>query len=143
MGGGGGGGERERDVYLHIGKSMQGGSLSLTRGVLGGEKIAFVLVVVVPVVVGSNEDDSQSSGVESLEPHPPKKHCSAKSKKISTQRKYNKKWEKDFLWLEYDHNYQEAFCKVCRKQEPQSLKKKLEVHGLPSRSRTGKRQWRK
>ena len=92
--------------------------------------------------VGSSDDDSQSSDVESLEPHPPKKHCSAKSKKISTQRKYNKKWEKDFLWLEYDHNYQGAFCKVCRKQEPQSLKK-LEVHGLPSRSRTGKRQWRK
>ena len=30
---------------------------------------------------------------------------------------------KDFLWLEYDHNYQEEFCKVCRKQVPQSLKK--------------------
>ena len=64
--------------------------------------------------VGSSEDDSQSSDVESLEPYPPKKH-SAKSKEISIQRKYNKKWEKDFLWLEYDHNYQGAFCKVCRK----------------------------
>ena len=73
--------------------------------------------------VGSSEDDSQSSDVESLEPHPPKKHCSVKSKEISTQRKYNKKWGKDFLWLEYDHNYQGAFCKVCRKQEPQSLQK--------------------
>ena len=53
--------------------------------------------------VGSSEDDSQSSDVESLGPNPPlKKHCSAKSKK-STQRNYNKKWEKDFLWLEYDH----------------------------------------
>ena len=73
--------------------------------------------------VGSGEVDSQSFDVESLEPHPPKKHCSAKSKEISTQRKYNKKWEKDFLWLEYDHNYHGAFCKVCRKQEPQSLQK--------------------
>ena len=43
--------------------------------------------------VGSSEDDSKSD-VESLEPHPPKKHCSAKSKEIPTQRKYNKKWEK-------------------------------------------------
>ena len=25
--------------------------------------------------------------------------------------------------MEYDHHYQGAFCKVCRKQEPQSLKK--------------------
>ena len=75
-------------------------------------------------VAGCSEDDSQNSDVESLEPHPPKKKpCSAKSKEISTQRKYNKKWEKDFLWLDYDHNYQGAFCKVCRKQEPQSLKK--------------------
>ena len=71
--------------------------------------------------VDSSEDDSQSYDVESLEPHPPKNHCSAKSKKISTQQKYNKKWEKDFLWLEYDHHYQVAFCKVCRKQDPQSL----------------------
>ena len=47
--------------------------------------------------VGSSEDDSQSSDVESLEPHPPKKHCSAKSKEISTQRKCNKKWKKGFL----------------------------------------------
>ena len=60
--------------------------------------------------VGSSEDDSQNSYVESLEPHPPKKHCSAKSKEVSTQPKYNKKWEKDFLWLEYEHNYQGAFC---------------------------------
>jgi hypothetical protein len=30
----------------------------------------------------------------------------------SGQQKYNKKWEKYFPWLE---NYQEAFCKFCRK----------------------------
>ena len=35
--------------------------------------------------IGSSEDDSQSSDVESLELHPPKKHCSPKSKEISTQ----------------------------------------------------------
>ena len=77
----------EENVYLHIGQIMQG-SLSLTRGCgYGRKKVAFVLVVV-PVVfrVGSSEDDSLSSDVESLEPHPPKKtHCSAKSKEVSTQ----------------------------------------------------------
>jgi len=40
---------------------------------------------------------------------------SAKSKyrAKSGQRKYSKKWEKEFLWLGYDKNYQEAFCKTC------------------------------
>ena len=33
--------------------------------------------------VSSSEDDSQSSDVESLEPHPHKKHCSVKSREIS------------------------------------------------------------
>ena len=33
--------------------------------------------------VGNSEDDSQSSDVQSLEPHPPKKYCSTKSKEIS------------------------------------------------------------
>ena len=27
------------------------------------------------------------------------------------------------MWLEYDHHYQGAFCKVCKKQDPQSLQK--------------------
>ena len=50
VGGGGGGGGRERNVYLHIGQIMQ--CLSLTSEVVGGKKIAFVLVVV-PVVFSS------------------------------------------------------------------------------------------
>jgi len=33
-------------------------------------------------------------------------------------RKYDKKREKDFLWVEYDENYQGAFCKVCQKSVP-------------------------
>ena len=32
---------------------------------------------------------------------------------LRTSRKYSKKWEKDFSWLEYDENYQGTFCKVC------------------------------
>ena len=46
--GGGGGG---KNVYLHIGQIVQG-SLSLTRAVVGGKKIAFVLVIV-PVMFSS------------------------------------------------------------------------------------------
>ena len=38
--------------------------------------------------VGSSEDDSQSSDDATY------KHCSAKSKEISIQRKYNKKWKR-------------------------------------------------
>jgi len=29
-----------------------------------------------------------------------------------------KKWEKDFPWVEYDDNYQGAFCKVCQNSVP-------------------------
>ena len=37
------------------------------------------------------------------------------SSPAATSRNYNKKWEKDFPWLEYDGNFQGAFCKICRK----------------------------
>ena len=30
-------------------------------------------------------------------------------------RKYNKKWEQQFPWLDYDENFQGVFCKLCRK----------------------------
>ena len=38
----------------------------------------------------------------------------------ATSRKYNKKWAKDFQWLEYDGNFQGAFCIICRKVETRS-----------------------
>ena len=38
----------------------------------------------------------------------------------TTLKRYNRKLEKDFRWLEYDENYQGAFCEVCRKLEGQS-----------------------
>ena len=79
----------------------------------------------------SSEEDSSSSDIESLEPAPLKKHCSSvvnyrarsKYRAKSGRRKYNKKWEKDFPWLEYDENHQGAFCQICRKREPRSLQK--------------------
>ena len=36
---------------------------------------------------------------------------------VGTSRNYNKKWEKNFPWLEYDGNFQGAFCTICRKDE--------------------------
>ena len=73
-----------------------------------------------PVTSSSSEQD-EFSNIETLELDPlPKKHSSANISK-SSQGKYNKKWEKDFLCLEYDHDYEGVFCKICRKHESQSL----------------------
>lgn len=76
---------------------------------------------VAPLASSSSEDESESSEVE--ESSPPKKLCIAVSKpsrgKSRTQpgkRKYNKKWEEEFTWLEFDEDHQGAFCKVCRKR---------------------------
>jgi hypothetical protein len=79
----------------------------------------------------SGDDEPLSSDSSSQEPPPPKRSLSsmasyrAKSKyrPKSGQRKYSKKWEKEFLWLEYDENYQGAFCKICRKHEHHSSQK--------------------
>lgn len=80
----------------------------------------------------NSEDDEQlSSDGVSLEPPLQKRPPSAanyraKSKyraKSGKKRKYNKRWEKDFAWLEYDENYQGAFCKICRKRDQHSSQK--------------------
>ena len=34
----------------------------------------------------------------------------------TSNRKYDKKWEDSFTWITYDENFQEDFCKVCRKR---------------------------
>ena len=61
-----------------------------------------------------------SSGSESEEDltseAPPSKRPCAVPSSAATSRKY-KKWETDFPWLEYDGNFQSAFCKICRKAE--------------------------
>ena len=46
------------------------------------------------------------------------------------------------MWLEYDYNYQGAYCKVCRKQEPQSLQKTGGAR-ITKPFKNWKRQWRK
>ena len=57
-----------------------------------------------------SEEDSTNEAPLSKRP------CAVPSS-AATSWKYNKKWEKDFPWLEYDGNFQGAFCKICRKVE--------------------------
>ena len=68
-----------------------------------------------------NESDiEEDSTSEDLQPNFSKKQCRRQT--ASTSRKYNKKWEKEFPWLEFDENYQGAFCKmICRISEIQCL----------------------
>ena len=75
-------------------------------------------------VASSSKSTTVSSDIEedeSLHSSSPKRQCTRPTTPArgTTQRKYNKKWEKDFPWLEYDENYQGAFCKVCRKSGSQ------------------------
>ena len=74
-----------------------------------------------------NSGDSESDS-EVLAPTSPKKLCTssssqpeskqrrAKSRPVSSKRHYNKKWEREFPWLEYDEDHQGAFCKDCKKR---------------------------
>lgn len=67
---------------------------------------------------GCDTSDSEDDlTTPSLHPSSPKRHCSSTAPHT---RKYNKKWEKEFPWLEYDNNYNGVFCKVCRKSMRQS-----------------------
>lgn len=66
----------------------------------------------------SAENSDSSSGDESqsdvdLEPTVPKKR--KKFRSVSSSRKYLKKWEKEFSWLEFDEDAKGAFCRICRK----------------------------
>ena len=70
----------------------------------------------------SSRQSSGSSSEEEREIPPTKKLCisepSKKQLKYRTatvsSRKYQKRWEKDFTWLEYDADCEGAFCKVCK-----------------------------
>ena len=59
-----------------------------------------------------SEEDLTSEAPPSKRPHT----CTVPSP-AATSQNYNNKWEKDFPWLEYDGNFQGAFCKICRKAE--------------------------
>ena len=67
----------------------------------------------------SDSEDGDESEID-VQPNPPKKHCSSStseppSKSGSGIRRFNKKWEESFPWLEFDENLQGAFCKLCKK----------------------------
>ena len=64
----------------------------------------------------SLREGSESEEDSTNEAPPPKRPCALPSS-AATSRKYNRKWVKDFPWLESDGNFQGAFCKICRKVE--------------------------
>ena len=61
----------------------------------------------------SGSEDSSESEID-VQPNPPQKHCSSSTSKIPSKsgsgiRRYNKKWEETFPWLECNDNLQGAF----------------------------------
>jgi hypothetical protein len=50
-----------------------------------------------------------------VEPGSSKKHCSGESRAKVEVRCYQKKWEEEFPWVEFDKFSQGAFCKECKK----------------------------
>ena len=62
----------------------------------------------------SDSEDGNESEID-VQPNPPKKHCSSSTSKPPSMsgsgiRRYNKKWEETFPWLEFD----EITCKLCK-----------------------------
>ena len=67
----------------------------------------------------SNSEDGNESEID-VQLNPPKKHCSSSTSKPPSKsgyviRRYNKKWEVMFPWLEFDENLLGAFCKLRKK----------------------------
>ena len=69
-------------------------------------------------VVSSSSDSEDGNEPDiDVQPNLPKKHCSRSNSKPpfksgSGIRRYNKKWEETFLWLEFDEKLQDAFYKL-------------------------------
>ena len=61
----------------------------------------------------SDSEDGNESEID-VQPNPPKKQCSSSTSKPPSKsgsgiRRYNKKWEETFPWLEFDENLLGAF----------------------------------
>ena len=88
----------------------------------------------------SYSEDGNESEIN-VKTKPPKKHSSSSTSKPynsgSGIRRYNKKWEFFFPWLEFDENLKIAFCKLCKKME--DLFRGLVGLGLPNHLLTGRR----
>ena len=99
---------------------------------------------VAPLASSSCEDESETSEVE--ESNPPKKLCidstalskpsRGKSRTQSGKRKYNKKWEEEFTWLEFDEDHQ--VVRYVGKEENHS--REVGVLGLQNHFPTGEKQ---
>ena len=50
-----------------------------------------------------------------------KKQSKYRTTSTSSSRKYQKRWKKDFTWLEYDVDCDGAFCKLCKTYGKTSL----------------------
>ena len=87
--------------------------------------------------VGSSEDDSQSSDVESLEPHPPKKTFQLNLQGDIDPTKITRNGKRISCGWNMTTIIKEQFV-MCVESRSLSHFKKLEVQGLPSHSRTGK-----
>ena len=91
-------------------------------------------------VVSSSSDSADGNESEiDVHPNPPKKHWSSSISKPSGSgiRRYNKKWEETFPWLEFDKNLQGAFANYAKRVD--DLFRGLVGFGLPNHSLTGRR----
>ena len=66
----------------------------------------------------SDSEDANEIEID-VQPNPPMKHYSISTSKSPFKsgfgiRRYNKKWEETFPWLEFDENLLGAFCKFCK-----------------------------
>ena len=66
----------------------------------------------------SDSEDGNESEID-VQPNPPKKPYSSSSPKPPSKsgsgiRRYTKKWEETFPWLEFDENLQGTVCKLCK-----------------------------
>ena len=82
----------------------------------------------------SSDSDSDESIVE---PGPSKKRCSGESQAKVEVRQYQKKWEEEFPWIEFNEFSQGAFCKECKKTWT-FQRAELEEHVSPNHSKHGK-----
>ena len=69
--------------------------------------------------LSSDSEDNNKSEID-VQPNPPKKHCSNSTSKPPSKsgsgiRRYNKKWEEIFPWLEFNQKLHGAFCKLWKK----------------------------
>ena len=98
-------------------------------------------------VVSSSSDSMVGNESEiDVQPNPPKKNCSSSTSKPPSKsgsgiRRYNKKWEETFPWLEFDENYRVHSVNYAKRVE--DLFRGLVGLGLPNHSLTGRRRLRK